>query len=161
MDSLPGILSVDLRRTTLYINVRHNLGKIDRKYYKWKDSESDFKIKLGQRKSDLLSSNLINEIVANEELEYQGENGCPWRVHFKDDKVEQIWFNSNCKVDIKGFDLSEREMKVGVEFLNSNFEEISKLNKKEINLAEYDKSDVLYVIYSDFFVRMIALIKKT
>ena len=70
------------------------MSKIDRKYYKWNDSESDFGIKLGMNKSELLSANVITEIIANEELEYEGNNGCPWRINFKDDIVEQIWFNS-------------------------------------------------------------------
>lgn len=136
------------------------MSKKDHKYYKWNDSESDFKIKLGQKKSELLASNIIKEIIANEVLEYEGENNCPWRIKFTDEKVEQIWFNSNCVVNIKGFDFSEHEIKVGVEFLNSHFEEITELNKKEIDLKDYNKSDVLYIIYSDFFVRQIAIIKR-
>ncbi len=136
------------------------MSKIDRKYYKWNDSESDFGIKLGMDKSKLLSANVITEIFTNKESEYEGNNGCPWRINFKDDVVEQIWFNSNCVVNIKGFDFSEHEMKIGVEFLNSHFEKIPELNNREITLNEYNKSDVLYIIYSDFFVRLIAIVRK-
>jgi hypothetical protein len=136
------------------------LSKKDRKYYRWNDSESDFGIKLGQKKSELLSSNIITEIVVNEELEYEGKNGFPWRINFKDDEVDQIWFDSYSVLNIKGFDLLESEMKIGVEFLNANFEEIPELNKGEISLNEYKKSHVLYILYSDFFVRLVAILRK-
>ena len=43
---------------------------------------------------------------------------------------------------------------------NTHFEEIPELNNREITLKEYNKSDVLYIIYSDFFVRLIAIIRK-
>ena len=136
------------------------MSKIDRKYYKWNDSESEFGIKLGMDKSELLSANAITELVANKELEYEGKNGYPWRINFKDDKVDQIWFHSNCVVDIKGFDFSKLAMKVGIEFLNSHFEAIPELNNREITLNEYNKADVLYIIYSDYFVRLIAIMRK-
>jgi hypothetical protein len=136
------------------------LSIIDRKYYKWNDSESDFEIKLGMDKYELLSANIIRQRIVCEELEYEGIDGCPWRIHFKNNKVEQIWFNSDCDVDIKGFDFSKRKMKVGVEFLNTHFKKIPELDNREITLKEYRKSDVLYVIYGDFFVRLIAIIRR-
>jgi len=111
-------------------------------------------------KSELLTANIIREVIINEELQYQGSHGCPWRVHFKDDKLEQIWFNSDCIVFLKGFNISEKPKEPAIEFLNSHFELIPELNNKEINLKEYEESDVLLLIYTDSWLRLLAVIRK-
>ena len=135
---------------------------IQKRYYIWDDTKFDFPIKLGMSKTELLQKNLIVEVYNNEknEVEYSGVNELPWRIDFKDGIVDKIWFNHQNDFLYDNTDLKEEVINHGESSIELRFEKISGLINKEVELKEYNKSDVLYIVLGDFFIRMIGILKR-
>ena len=137
------------------------MNRVVHKYYKWNDSKTELSIKLGEDKTVLISNKKIIEFIANEEIEYKGLDGYPWRIGFKNDKVDLIWFNFENKFKLKGFNFSESSLEDTQNFMTSHFEEILELNDRLIKLNEYTECDVIFTIHSDFCFRLIGIKRKS
>ena len=127
-------LSLCLATKAIHFSLGIISVKTDKIYYIWDDNNSEFNIKLGMSKSKLISSGYVTEIVRNQEKEYIGKNGFPWRIKFKNERVEQIWFNNDYGFTIKGKDVYSLEMDNVLNFLNSHFEQIPELIKNKTTL---------------------------
>jgi hypothetical protein len=136
---------------------------IQKRYYIWDDKKFDFPIKLGMSKTELLQKGLVLEVYSNEksEVEYSGVNELPWRIDFKDDFVDKMWFNQQNDFIYDNTDLKEEVINHGEPSIEIKFEKIPELTNKEVELKNYQNTDVLYIVLGDFFIRMIGILRKT
>jgi len=136
------------------------MSKVDRKYFKWDPKSTRLDINLGDTKEFLLREKLIEEIESEGEIDYSGRNGIPWRVSFKDESVSSIWFKRNNSFKINGTEIL-REIYAEIEpILESNLQSLNSEIKNIEEYKSYTDSNVLHIICRDFFVDMIAIVKK-
>jgi len=131
------------------------------RYYKWDKTFFDLEYDLGSPLS-LIDNNDNFEKIINEEsgeTEYIGKSGVPNRITLKNNKVHVIWLSARKELpknnDLFNLDIKELEPK-----LNEILHPLNDKIKNHEDLFEYKENDVLMVIFRDFFVTLIGILKK-
>lgn len=135
------------------------MSKIDKTYFKWNENLTHLDIKLGDSKESLITKGLIKAVENEGEINFEGINGTPWRVHFNGDKVSKIWFNRNSSFKINKTEMLGENYKKIKPILESKFQSLNSEIKDVEEMKSYADSDVLYVVCRDFFITLIAIIK--
>ena len=137
------------------------MSKIDRVFYEWDNQFFNLKYKLGADVSILLKDKNLRKVINEEtgEVEFEGVNGIPQRIVLKDDKIVAIWLSGRSKIP-------NNNMLFELQFDNLLFEldkRLKPLNEKIRNIEDlkaYKESDVLYLVFRDFFVTLIGILKR-
>lgn len=137
------------------------MSKIDKTFFRWTPGVIDCPINLNDSKESLLAKGLIKEVRKDGETEYKGIEGTPWKINFQNDKVDQIWFDRNSTFKIDGVEISRSKYVEILDIIESNFQSLHLEIRSTDELNSYGGSDVLYIICRDFYVTLIAIIRRT
>ncbi len=134
------------------------MSKIDRSYHLFEDGKLELPFELGSIKKTLLDERLIEEIIKDEKVDFEGKEGSPWRVNFETNRVTQVWFNRDSKLRLGGRNICGEAQEVVEPLLDDNFQNLN----HEIETVEQMKSSgktIIYVVYRDYFGTLIGIVK--
>lgn len=137
------------------------MSLIQRRYYEWDSDffelEHDLYTDISKLSNDSSLEKYINEETKN--VEFRGKNNTPHVITLKNNKVDSIWFTRQAPLPKNNllFKLSINEL---TEELDTQLISLNDVIKTDSDLKNYNKSNVLYLVFRDSFITHIAVLNK-
>lgn len=122
-----------------------NIGK---KFWEWDEALNPTVFKLGEDIASLVSEGLLFP-SKDEEGTFEGKDGYPWKVHSQKGLIKSVFFRE-VFFPFPNTGIWDMEFKKLIPYLN---EKLVPINE------EVGNSDKLYVVFRDFFVAIIGIIR--
>lgn len=136
------------------------MSLIQRKYYVWDNQLFNLEYDLGTDISRLIKTPNLVQVVNEEsnEIEFKGLNGNPHRITLKNNKIDSVWFSNRSELPNNSlFKLPINEL---LERLDIRLKSLNHEICTQEDLKEYDKSNVLFLIFRDYHISYIGVLKK-
>jgi len=137
------------------------MGKLQSIFYEWDNQFFDLEYDLGTDISVLLENNDLKRFTnkETEDSEFVGVNGIPDIIKLDNNKVNSIWFSSRLDFP-KNNSLFELPIEKLIPILNKRLKPLNSQVRHIKDMKSYDESDVLCLIFRDFFITQIGILKR-